>query len=97
MPIRNERVSKGSDGVVIHLRSTLTMLFLTLLLPTLAPEYILIEINLNSVKFLLAVVYSPPTVDYFDAFELLIEQHLPFYEHNLMDDFNTCCKRSKKL
>lgn len=102
--LRNDRTGKGCGGVAIYLRSHLTFKIISQS-PSFysrSAEYIFIEIDLKSTKFLLGVVYSPPTIEYFDSFESLLEQHIPSYEHNLiMGDFNTCLmkddSRSKRF
>lgn len=102
--LRNDRTGKGGGGVAIYLRSNLKFKIISQSLSAYhgSFEHIFIEINFNSVKFLLGVVYAPPTIDYFSEFETLLENLLHLYEHNLiMGDFNTCLikndSRSKKL
>ncbi|KAG7311164.1 hypothetical protein JYU34_002162 [Plutella xylostella] len=91
--IRNDRIDKGCGGVAIYLRADIKYKILATSSPhyNKGMEYIVLELNFNTVKFMLGVVYAPPNSDYLDALELLLATHLPEYEHAvLMGDFNTC-------
>lgn len=102
--VRNDRIGKRCGGVAIYVRSNFKYKIISQSPSnyTSSSEHLFLEIILKNTKFLLGVVYAPPTVDYFAALEILLETHLPSYEHNLiMGDFNTCLlkndNRTKKL
>lgn len=102
--LRNDRTGRGGGGVGIYIRSHLkyNIVSQSASFYSGSAEHIFIELNLSSKKFLLGVVYAPPTIDYFGVLEHLLETHLPCYDNSLiMGDFNTCLNkddyRSRKL
>lgn len=98
--IRNDRIGKGGGGVAIYLRSEFKYKILNVSPQayTASMEHIFIEVSINpTVKFFLGVVYAPPTVDYFNTLELLLETYVPQYDNILiMGDFNTCPLRDAR-
>lgn len=102
--LRNDRTGKGGGGVAMYIRANLDYKIVVQSPSSYSAssEYLFTELNFNSRKALVGVVYAPPTVNYFDAFESLLEMHIPNYDHCIiMGDFNTCLlkmdSRSKKL
>lgn len=92
--IRNDRTGKGGGGVAIYLRSHIPFRILDKSPSqyTESSEHIFIEVIFGQLKVLLAVFYSPSLhINYFDAFESLIDQYIPTVDHTIiMGDFNTC-------
>lgn len=103
--IRNDRTGKGGGGVAIYLRSQMKykVVSSSASLYSSSMEHLFIEVTLKTTaRFLLGVIYSPPTIDYFSTLEQLLDLHIPQYEHfMIMGDFNTCLlrndRRSSKL
>jgi retron-type reverse transcriptase len=55
------------------------------------PEYIFIKILIKNISLLLGVIYCPPTINYFNQFECVLQSLLPDFEDVIiMGDFNTC-------
>ncbi|CAK1592456.1 unnamed protein product [Parnassius mnemosyne] len=92
--IRNDRLGRAGGGVAIYLRSHIpyTVLNTSQPLSSAGPEHLFIEVLFGHLKLLLGVYYSPNvTIDYFSAFEIVLEQYSSLYNHTIvMGDFNTC-------
>ena len=92
--IRNDRTEKGGGGVAIYLRNhfPFSILHKSPSAYSNSSEHILIEVLFGTLKVLLGVFYSPNLhINYFDAFEDLLERYAPGADHSIiMGDFNTC-------
>jgi hypothetical protein len=91
--LRNDRVERRGGGVCIYLREDLPFRVVCQSSPSgHGPlEYLFIEVTFLHSVVVLGVVYAPPTLDYFDELERVLEDMLTVYTNVIiMGDFNTC-------
>ncbi|KAI5747281.1 hypothetical protein M8J77_013016 [Diaphorina citri] len=89
--VRNDRQGKSGGGVAIYFNNSFTFKVLESSSPVYneAPEYIIMELVINTCPILLAVVYHPPRAGDLSQFEDSLELVLPHYSHRLIcGDFN---------
>ena len=87
---RNDGIGKGAGGVMIYLRSDLKTKVLSQSSPTYSgeTEFIILDVRINNVSILLAIVYRAPRND-FSNFESEICKYIFLYSHMIiMGDFN---------
>lgn len=91
--IRNDRTGRGGGGVAIYLRAGLSYKVVCCSPSSYSAscEYLFIDVSFSGANILVGVVYCPPTVNYFQNLENVLDEIVPEYTHNIiMGDFNTC-------
>lgn len=101
--VRNDRVHRRGGGVALYARENIPYRIVKQSTPGPGPllEYIFLEVNLQK-QFLVGVLYSPPALGYFQEFDSVLGELMPYYsDFIMMGDLNTCMlhstNRSKQL
>jgi hypothetical protein len=79
---RHDRIDKGGGGVCVYVRSDLEFRFIAASDNDInRPEFLILEININSSKILLGVVYKAPHLGFISDVEDALFDILHNYEH----------------
>lgn len=89
--VRNDRQDKSGGGVAIYYNNSFQCKVLASSPPSYSrsPEFLIVELTVNSCPILVAVVYHPPRAGTLNQFEVSLELFLPHYTHRFIcGDFN---------
>lgn len=83
---RNDRIGKGGGGIAIYVQSHIEVKIMSNSPSEYSckPEYLIIEAKLHSEKILIACVYRPPKVGFFETFIEDICNLMPMYKYVVM-------------
>jgi len=81
--LRNDRVGKGGGGVAVYVKQNIKAKVLSASNSQYChkPEYIILEVTLNSTSILLACIYRPPKIGYLDGFLEDLYNYITNYEY----------------